>query len=83
MMKIEEDNIYKSKQAMDAMETLRTYQSGDEGLTRILKKNSEMQTKINARDKQMKTLIMELNTLQDTAHENYILRYLFVIHFSN
>lgn len=71
---IEDDNILKSKQAMDANEALALFKSGEDGLAQTLKKNTDLQNKVHSRDKHIRSLIMELNSLQELAQENIILR---------
>lgn len=71
---VEEDNIHKSKQAMEAFEMLASFKSGEDGLAHALKRNTDLQNKIHARDKHVRTLIMELNSMQEISQENFILR---------
>lgn len=71
---VEEDNIHKSKQAMEAAETLASFKTGEDGLANALKRNTDLQSKIHARDKHVRTLIMELNSMQEISQENFILR---------
>lgn len=60
---------------MDALEALQSYQNGEDGLSQTIKKNTELHSKIQSRDKQIRALVMELNALQDEAQENIVLRY--------
>lgn len=71
---VEEDNIRQSKQAMEAAETLASFKSGEDGLAHALKRNTDLQNKIHARDKHVRSLIMELNSMQEISQENFILR---------
>lgn len=59
---------------MDAIEALQSYQNGEDGLSQAIKKNSELHNKVQSRDKQIRALVMELNSLQDEAQENIVLR---------
>lgn len=70
-------------QAMEALETLTSYQSGEDGLAKTLKTNQELQHKLNSRDKQIRALIMELNASQEIAQENCVLRFHFIFLLSN
>lgn len=65
--------LYISK-AMEAVEALYAYQSGEDGLTNAVRKNNELQNKLTSRDVHIQALIMELNTMQNTAQENCVLR---------
>lgn len=71
---IEEDNALKSKQAVEAMTALRSYESGKDGLPQALKKINELQHKLNSRDKQIRALIMEVNNANEVSLENTVLR---------
>ncbi|XP_037043635.1 centrosomal protein cep290, partial [Bradysia coprophila] len=71
---LEEANVHKSKQAMDALEALQSYQNGEDGLSQAIKKNTELHSKVQSRDKQIRALVMELNSLQNEAQENVVLR---------
>ncbi|XP_054734178.1 centrosomal protein cep290 [Anastrepha obliqua] len=70
----EEDNALKSKQAMQAISELEAYQLGEEGLVKTLRKCTALEQKVISRDKQIRALIMELNSMHEIAHENGILR---------
>jgi centrosomal protein CEP290 len=70
----EQDGSLKAKQAMEAMEALRAYENGEDGLTHALQKNQRLQGKIKSRDKQIHALIMEMNSLNEVATENCVLR---------
>lgn len=71
---LEEDNLVKSRKTLEAQRSLVLLRSGDEGLSSALSRNMELQTKIDSRDKHVRTLIAELNILQETVHENEVLR---------
>ncbi|XP_017472224.1 PREDICTED: centrosomal protein of 290 kDa [Rhagoletis zephyria] len=70
----EEDNALKSKQAMHAISALEAYQRGEDGLVKALRKCTALEQKVISRDKQIRALIMELNSMHEIAHENGILR---------
>ena len=72
--KSEEDNRIKAKQANEALESLRAYQQGEDGLVKALRKCSSLEQKLGSRDKQIQALVMELNSLHEIAYENGILR---------
>uniref|UniRef100_A0A182P6A9 Uncharacterized protein n=1 Tax=Anopheles epiroticus TaxID=199890 RepID=A0A182P6A9_9DIPT len=71
---VENDNRLKSKQAVEAVEALRRYENGEEGLTNALKKVHRLQEKVNSRDKQIRQLISEINLANEIAIENGVLR---------
>lgn len=71
---LEEDNLIKSRQTFEAQRCLSLLRSGEEGLSSALARNMELQTKIDSRDKHVRTLVAELNILQQTVHENEVLR---------
>lgn len=70
----EEDNAFKSKQALQAISALDAYQRGEDGLVKALRKCTALEQKVISRDKQIRALIMELNSMHEIAHENGILR---------
>ncbi|XP_039964041.1 centrosomal protein cep290 [Bactrocera tryoni] len=70
----EEDNALKSKQALQAISALDAYQRGEDGLVKALRKCTALEQKVISRDKQIRALIMELNSMHEIAHENGILR---------
>lgn len=72
---VEDDNRVKSKQAVEAIEALRRYENGEEGLASALKKVHRLQEKVNSRDKQIRQLISEINLANEIAIENGVLRY--------
>uniref|UniRef100_A0A1B0CJF3 Uncharacterized protein n=1 Tax=Lutzomyia longipalpis TaxID=7200 RepID=A0A1B0CJF3_LUTLO len=74
MISLEEDNVLKAKQALEAIEALRQYESGTDGLAQALIKIATLERKIKSRDKQICALVAELNTLQNLASENAVLR---------
>lgn len=71
---LEDDNVLKSIKALEAQKLLASFKSGEEGLTHAIETNLKLQTKIDSRDKHVRSLISELNILQQTAQENAILR---------
>ncbi|XP_058456940.1 centrosomal protein cep290 [Malaya genurostris] len=71
---VEEDNMLKSKQAVEAIEALRRYESGEDGLASALKKINRLHEKVNVRDKQIRELIAEINLANEIALENAVLR---------
>ncbi|XP_049542835.1 centrosomal protein cep290 [Anopheles darlingi] len=71
---IEEDNCLKSRQAVEAIEALRRYENGEEGLSSALRKINRLQEKVSKRDKQIRELIAEINLAHDIALENSVLR---------
>ncbi|EAT42669.1 AAEL005809-PA, partial [Aedes aegypti] len=71
---VEEDNMLKSKQAVEAIEALRRYESGEEGLANALKKIYRLHEKVNVRDKQIRELVAEINLANEIAMENAVLR---------
>ncbi|KFB44438.1 AGAP005101-PA-like protein [Anopheles sinensis] len=71
---VEEDNRLKSRQAVEAIEALRRYENGEEGLASTLRKNVRLQEKVASRDKQIRELIAEINLANDIAIENAVLR---------
>lgn len=81
IMQVEEDNVQKSRCAMDAAEALAAIKSGENGLANALKKNAELQTKVQSRDKHVRSLIMELNAMQEISQENLILRFVIKLLF--
>ncbi|XP_050073275.1 centrosomal protein cep290 [Anopheles maculipalpis] len=71
---VEDDNRLKSRQAVEAIEALRRYENGEEGLASALKKVNRLQEKVNTRDKQIRQLISEINLANEIAIENSVLR---------
>ncbi|XP_062542692.1 centrosomal protein Cep290 [Armigeres subalbatus] len=71
---VEEDNMLKSKQAVEAIEALRRYESGEEGLANALKKINRLHEKVNVRDKQIRELVAEINLANEITMENAVLR---------
>ncbi|GAB0100854.1 Centrosomal protein cep290 [Sergentomyia squamirostris] len=74
MVSLEEDNVLKARQALEAIEALRQYESGSDGLPQALIKIASLERKIKSRDKQIVALVGELNTLQNLSSENAVLR---------
>uniref|UniRef100_A0A182LRS4 Uncharacterized protein n=1 Tax=Anopheles culicifacies TaxID=139723 RepID=A0A182LRS4_9DIPT len=71
---VEDDNRLKSRQAVEAIEALRRYETGEEGLASALKKVTRLQEKVHFRDKQIRQLIAEINLANEIAIENGVLR---------
>nr|XP_029732494.1 centrosomal protein cep290 [Aedes albopictus] len=71
---VEEDNMLKSRQAVEAIEALRRYESGEEGLANALKKINRLHEKVNVRDKQIRELVAEINLANEITMENAVLR---------
>uniref|UniRef100_A0A182JUE5 Uncharacterized protein n=1 Tax=Anopheles christyi TaxID=43041 RepID=A0A182JUE5_9DIPT len=71
---VEDDNRMKSKQAVEAIDALRRYENGEDGLASALKKVNRLQEKVNSRDKQIRQLISEINLANEIAIENGVLR---------
>lgn len=71
---LEEENVAKTKQAMDGIQMLAKYESGEEGLSEALKRVAELELKIRVRDKDIKELVKQINRSQDVARENIALR---------
>lgn len=74
MMTAEEDSARKAQQAMDAVGALNAFKSGADGLVQALQRNTDLLAKVQCRDAQIRTLIMEANGLQQLAAENLVLR---------
>lgn len=74
LQKSEEDNMIKSKSNMDAVNALESYRIGEDGLTTALEKISSLEQKLQSREKQVRSLVAELNSLSEISQENTILR---------
>ncbi|XP_055378417.1 centrosomal protein cep290 isoform X3 [Condylostylus longicornis] len=74
MEKVEEDNILKSKQTASVLKSLGDLQNGDDVIGNSLRKISHLERKLESRDKQIKALIMEINSLHELSQENSVLR---------
>lgn len=74
LQKSEEDNFLRSNQAMDALNTLQSYQRGEDGLMSALDKISSLEHRLQSREKQVRSLVSELNSLNEISQENMILR---------
>lgn len=74
IISLEEDNIAKSRQAIEAIEHLQNYESGKDGLPQAIEKTIALEQKIKHRDKQIKDLIKEINRSQELAKENIAMR---------
>ena len=70
----EDDNIIKAKQSFEAIEALRAYENGEDGLVDALKKIHQLQESVHLRDKQIHELVADLNTQNEIVAENAILR---------
>ncbi|XP_061387473.1 centrosomal protein Cep290 [Musca vetustissima] len=70
----EEECCLKAKQALEASNALTAYQKGEDGLMTALRKCSSLENKLQSRDKQIRALVMELNSLHEIAQENTLLR---------
>lgn len=74
LLALEEENIVKSKQAMEATDRFLKYENGEEGLPEALKRITELDRKVRIRDKDIKDLVKQINRSQDVAKENIALR---------
>lgn len=74
----ESENSLKSKQAFEAIETLRSYENNEDGLSDALKKIHKLQENLHQRDKQIHDLVVELNSANEIMAENSILRYRYI-----
>lgn len=74
ILALEEENLSKTKQAMESIETLSKYENGEAGLSEALKQISELERKIRVRDRDIKELVKQINRSQDVAKENIALR---------
>ncbi|XP_055843568.1 centrosomal protein cep290 isoform X2 [Episyrphus balteatus] len=72
--KSEEDNMLKSKQAVQAISALEAYQQGEDGLSNALKTIGKLEQKLDAREKHIRELVFELNSLHELSNENTLLR---------
>lgn len=70
----EADNLLKSKQAFEALETLKSYENSTDGLSDALKKIHKLQETVHQRDKQIHELVIELNAQNEILAENAVLR---------
>lgn len=73
-LSLEEENISKTKQAMETVERLAKYENGEEGLPEALKRITQLEQMIRVRDKDIKELVKQINRSQDVARENMALR---------
>uniref|UniRef100_A0A1I8PMX4 Centrosomal protein of 290kDa coiled-coil region domain-containing protein n=1 Tax=Stomoxys calcitrans TaxID=35570 RepID=A0A1I8PMX4_STOCA len=74
LQKAEEECCLKAKQALEASNALTAYQRGEDGLLSALRKCSSLENKLQSREKQIRALVMELNSMHETAQENTLLR---------
>uniref|UniRef100_A0A1A9WP16 Uncharacterized protein n=1 Tax=Glossina brevipalpis TaxID=37001 RepID=A0A1A9WP16_9MUSC len=72
--KAEEESALKAKEAMEATKTLAKFQCGEDGLIPTLRKCSALENKLQSREKQIRNLITELNSMHEIVHENAFLR---------
>ncbi|XP_034656977.1 centrosomal protein cep290 [Drosophila subobscura] len=70
----EQDNVVKSKQAMHALSALESYKRGEDGLVPALRRCSGLEQKLAEREKQLRTYVQELNSLNEVVQENELLR---------
>ncbi|XP_022221829.2 centrosomal protein cep290 [Drosophila obscura] len=70
----EQDNLVKSKQAMHALSALESYKRGEDGLVPALRRCSALEQKLAEREKQLRTYVQELNSLNEVVQENELLR---------
>lgn len=59
---------------MEALKALQTLETGEPCLAQALKRGVDLQKQIDARDMQIKSLVMDLNEMNEIAQENIILR---------
>ena len=74
LQKAEEESCLKAKQALEATKALTAYQKGEDGLMTALRKCSSLENKLQSRDKQIRALVMELNSMHEISQENTLLR---------
>ncbi|XP_032575072.1 centrosomal protein cep290 [Drosophila sechellia] len=70
----EQDNVLKAQQALHAISALDAYKRDEDGLIPALRRCSELEQKVAARDKQLRSYIQELNSLHEVVQENELLR---------
>uniref|UniRef100_A0A1B0FAW9 Centrosomal protein cep290 n=1 Tax=Glossina morsitans morsitans TaxID=37546 RepID=A0A1B0FAW9_GLOMM len=70
----EEESAIKAKQAMEATKTLAAFQCGEDGLLPALRRCSALESKLQSRENQIRTLITELNSMHEIGQENSFLR---------
>ncbi|XP_017136195.1 centrosomal protein cep290 isoform X2 [Drosophila miranda] len=70
----EQDNVVKCKQAMHALSALESYKRGEDGLLPALRHSSSLEQKLAEREKQLRSYVQELNSLNEVMQENELLR---------
>lgn len=70
----EDDNLLKSKQAFEAIESLKSYEKSEDGPGDALKKIHQLVESVHQKDKQIHELVVELNSQNEIVAENAILR---------
>lgn len=70
----EEDSGLKAQQALEALDALNAFKSGQDGLKQTLQKNANLQAQLVARDKQIREFIVQVNGTQHVSQENVVLR---------
>ncbi|XP_055627990.1 centrosomal protein cep290 isoform X2 [Toxorhynchites rutilus septentrionalis] len=71
---VEEDNLLKSRQVTEAVDALKRYESGEDGLANALKRINRLHEKVNVRDKQIRELVKDINEANEVVMENTVLR---------
>lgn len=70
----EADNLLKAQQSFEAMEALKAYENGTDGLADKVQKILKLQETIAQRDKQIHELVVEVNDQSEIAAQNAILK---------
>uniref|UniRef100_A0A1B0BPV2 Centrosomal protein cep290 n=1 Tax=Glossina palpalis gambiensis TaxID=67801 RepID=A0A1B0BPV2_9MUSC len=70
----EEECAIKAKQAMEATKSLAAFQCGEDGLLPALRRCSALESKLQSRENQIRSLITELNSMHEIGQENSFLR---------
>lgn len=71
---LEEENVSKTKEAMEYMDMLSKFKNGEAGLAEALSTVTQLERKVRVRDKDIKELVKQINRSQDVARENIALR---------
>lgn len=74
IMDMEDENALRAKQAHDAIAALKSYEHGENGLPHALKKIVSLEQRLADKNKKIKSLVIELNTLTEVSQENLYLR---------
>ncbi|KAM7357493.1 centrosomal protein 290kDa isoform 2-T2 [Cochliomyia hominivorax] len=74
LQKAEEESFLKAKEAMEVAKALTAYKKGEDGLMSTLRRCSSLENKLQSREKQIRALVMELNSLNEISQENILLR---------